>query len=69
MGTSMILTPSLFARSKASSDDSRDVNREGMKTHTMLSLPSASAARAATSAESIPPESPITVPLNPFFFT
>ena len=39
---------------------------DGIITHRRFSGPIASAARAATSAESIPPESPSTAFLNPF---
>jgi pyruvate,water dikinase len=42
---------------------------DGMVTPLTFSLPSASTAMAATSEESIPPDSPITTCLNPFLRT
>jgi hypothetical protein len=43
-----------------------DEKGEGIITHSKLSGPIASAANAATSDESIPPDSPITAFLKPF---
>ena len=46
-----------------------DENRDGIETQWTRSAPSASTARAAVSAESIPPETPITTSRKPFFAT
>ena len=61
--------PRCLASRSASRRVPADENADGMPTPTTLSRPSASTAIAATSAESIPPESPMTTRLNPFFRT
>ena len=61
--------PRLSARCRLSSIDPRDEYGLGMPTPSTFSAPSASAAMAATSAESIPPLSAITTLLKPHLRT
>jgi hypothetical protein len=59
----------LSATSRASACVSPDEKRDGIETQTTCSRPSASAASAAVSAESMPPETPSTTSAKPFFST
>ena len=67
MATVWKCTPSLFARSSASSLLIEAVYREGMAMVVTFWSPSARAASTAVSAESMPPESPRTALLKPVF--
>jgi hypothetical protein len=59
--------PSWPARSSASSIDPVLEYRDGIDRACTWSAPSASVAIVATKAESMPPESPTTTSVNPFF--
>ena len=61
--------PRFFASRRASSRVPREEKGEGMVTPVTFSRPSASTATAATSALSMPPESPMTTRLKPFLRT
>ena len=61
--------PSRSATSCASSMLTWPVNGDGSRTPSTRSGPSASTPTAALSAESTPPESPSTIPGNPFLST
>ena len=61
--------PRFEARACASSTLSREVNGDDSVTPSTREGPSASAATAATSDESIPPDSPMIAPGNRFFST
>ena len=69
IGTMSYCTPSALAICAASSSDSFDVKRYGSITQRTRFAPSASTAITAVSAESTPPESPITTPENPLLLT
>jgi hypothetical protein len=69
IGISRRRIPRFRARARASSMLRDEVKTEGMVTPTTASGPRASTARAAVSAESIPPLNPTTTSRNPFFLT
>ena len=60
IGSSKVRIPSPSASAPASSSDSGELWREGIRTPVTFLAPMASTATAAVSAESMPPESPIT---------
>ena len=62
IGITEYLTPSPRAIACASFSDIVEVKREGIMTACTRAAPSASQASASTSAESTPPDSPITTP-------
>jgi hypothetical protein len=65
IGTTWMAMPRLRASAQASSRLPRDENCDGIAIPVTCSLPSASTAMAAVTAESIPPERPITTSLKP----
>ena len=69
MGIVSVRIPSCSASASASAMLPALENRDGMSTPTTWSAPSASAAIAATSDESMPPESPISTSAKPFLVT
>ena len=60
-----IRTPRFATSLRESCSDWSEVKCEGMKNVVTLSAPSASTAIAVVSAESMPPDRPITAPRNP----
>jgi hypothetical protein len=69
IGISRNAQPRLSATRRASERVSSELNLDGMDTQWTRSAPSASTHSAAVTAESIPPETPITTSANPFFST
>ena len=69
IGSAMNSIPRFLASRRASARVPADEYGEGMVTPVTFSWPSASTAMAATSAESMPPESPMTTCLKPFLVT
>ena len=69
IGISRKSTPRFSLTSRASSRVASDEKRDGIETVCTRSAPSASAAIAAVSAESIPPEIEMTTSWKPFFST
>ena len=69
IGTMSIRVPSRAAQSRASSTLAGDEYGDGIASRRTASGPSASVASVATSAESIPPDIPMTTSRNPFFRT
>ncbi len=69
MGTVSIRMPSRFAQSTASSTLSGEECMEGIASARTASAPSASTASVATSAESMPPDIPMTTSVKPFLCT
>jgi hypothetical protein len=59
----------LSASRRASECVSSEVKRDGIETQCTLPGPRASAASAAVTAESIPPDTPTTTSVKPFFCT
>ena len=69
IGTVSMRMPSASAHASASSRLSGEENGDGIATARTASAPSASTARVAVNAESIPPDSPSTTSPNPFLRT
>ena len=69
MGSDTSRTPRLSVSAFESSQDWPDVYCDGMKNVVTRSGPRASAAMAVVSAESMPPERPMTAPLKPLLST
>ncbi len=69
IGTVTVRMPRFAANASESVTLPSLENRDGMSTPTTRSGPSASTAIAATSDESMPPESPMSTSVNPFLRT
>ena len=69
IGTTSKRHPRFSARALESVSEPSDEYRDGMVMPCTRSGPSASTAMEATSAESIPPDSPTTTSENPFLWT